>query len=211
MTTPPDARRTPRVRWRLLAFLAVVGAAFIANIVTAAAAEAHDALASANPGQSATVSTRLEEVTLTFNEAPLSGLQSGIIIQVTDASGKEVSTGDLRISDRTLARSLTITAQGDYTVTWRTVSADGHPIDGAYTFTYAGPVPPSPTPTATPTAVAPTATPSPSVTSAKPFAEASTASAPTGLIATIVIAVLVVAGVVLWAVIASSRRRSGNR
>jgi len=209
MTTDTNSHKRVRARWRLFAVLAAVGFAAVANGVTAPPAEAHDALAEANPAQGQTITTQLEEVTLTFNEAPLSGLQGGIVVQVVGPGGQEATTGTVRIADRTLARSVQMNDRGEYTVTWRTVSADGHPIDGSYTFTYAGPV--ARTPTAQPSASpSPSATPAATSAADAPNAKKQSATPPIALIIGIAIGVLVIAGGTVWTVSQVRRGRASK-
>lgn len=164
MTAPAIwfTRRRTLAPWFAALGLAAVTAAGIV-LATPSVALAHDALASADPAADSTVNSELTSIALTFNEAPLGGLQSGLIIQVTDPSGTDVSTGDVQINDRVLSKAMTPSTHGQYQVAWRTVSADGHPISGQYEFAYAGPVVATPTPTAPdPAKLTPEPTPTPS-------------------------------------------------
>lgn len=127
-------------------------------------ASAHSALTSSTPADGAVVTEPLDRVDLTFSEAPLAGLDAGLRIQVTDADGTDVSTGDVTVSGMTMGKAVEL-ENGAYTVLWRYVSPDGHPIDGSYGFEYRAavatpsattpptsvPVSPSPTSTATAT------------------------------------------------------------
>lgn len=107
----------------LLALLLVGGAA--------APASAHANLVSTDPVEGAILEEAPEQVTFTFDE-PVSlvadGLQvfdaTGAAVEVAAGSRDEVVTGDLGggLDD------------GTYVVTWRVVSADGHPIAGSLTF-----------------------------------------------------------------------------
>ncbi|ROR37115.1 hypothetical protein EDF63_1252 [Curtobacterium sp. JUb34] len=127
-------------------------------------ASAHSALTSSTPADGAVVTEPLDRIDLTFSEAPLAGLDAGLRIQVTDADGTDVSTGDVTVSGMTMGKAVEL-ENGAYTVLWRYVSPDGHPIDGSYGFEYRAavatpsattpptsePVSPSPTSTATAT------------------------------------------------------------
>lgn len=144
---------------RLRALLASVVVAAIAPIVLVAGpASAHDALVGSDPAAGSSVSGDLDRVTLTLSEPPLSGLQTGIVISVTDGGGAERTVGDVRIEGTTIAKDVDLTAAGAYRVQWRSVSVDGHPISGEYGFTSTGAT--AATPTAGPTTAAsePTAT-----------------------------------------------------
>ncbi|SFF54992.1 copper resistance CopC family protein [Curtobacterium sp. YR515] len=144
------------------AFLATaasaVALAFV--LVTAAPASAHDVLASTAPAADTTVGGDLDQVALTFSEPPLAGLESGIVVSVTGPDGAEVGAGSVDVDGSTLRTAADLTAAGSYTVTWRSVSVDGHPISGSYRFTSTGAPAPAPAPTPTPTATGPTQTPS---------------------------------------------------
>jgi len=100
-----------------------------------------------------------------------------------------------------------MTDQGDYTVSWRTVSADGHPIDGSYTFSYAGPIlaattAPNPSATTTPPAVT-SATSTPTAANTSP-------GTPIALVIIIIIGVLILAGGGLWLATELHRRRTSK-
>ncbi|WP_396289366.1 copper resistance protein CopC [Curtobacterium sp. KT1] len=126
-------------------------------------ASAHSALTSSTPADGAVVTEPLDRIDLTFSEAPLAGLDAGLRIQVTDADGTDVSTGDVTVSGMTMGKAVEL-ENGAYTVLWRYVSPDGHPIDGSYGFEYRAAVatpsattpptsdPVTPTPTSTATA-----------------------------------------------------------
>lgn len=123
-------------------------------------ASAHSALTSSTPADGAVVTEPLDRIDLTFSEAPLAGLDAGLRIQVTDADGTDVSTGDVTVSGMTMGKAVEL-EDGAYTVLWRYVSPDGHPIDGSYGFEYRAAVatPPATTPpTSEPVSPSPTST-----------------------------------------------------
>lgn len=123
-------------------------------------ASAHSALTSSTPADGAVVTEPLDRIDLTFSEAPLAGLDAGLRIQVTDADGTDVSTGDVTVSGMTMGKAVDF-EDGAYTVLWRYVSPDGHPIDGSYGFEYRAAVatPPATTPpTSEPVSPSPTST-----------------------------------------------------
>ena len=124
---------------RLRALLATVVVGALAPIVLLAGpASAHDSLVSADPAADSSVSGDVDHVTLTLSEPPLSGLQTGIVISVTDGAGSERTTGDVRVEGTTIAKDVDLAAAGTYRVQWRSVSVDGHPISGEYRFTSTG-------------------------------------------------------------------------
>ncbi|MBT1683709.1 copper resistance CopC family protein [Curtobacterium flaccumfaciens] len=144
------------------AALAIVAAGLL-TLVGVQPASAHSALTSSTPADGAVVTEPLESVDLTFSEAPLAGLDAGLRIQVTDASGADVARGDVTVSGTTMRRAVDLD-QGGYSVLWRYVSPDGHPIEGTLAFEYRAAAPVStPSTSATPTPTASTA-PTPSAT-----------------------------------------------
>lgn len=171
-------------RTRLLAAATLAAALGTAGLAAGAwggvsSASAHDFLVSTNPAADAVVTEALPEVSLTFNEPPLTELGAGIAIEVRDAAGVNVASGDVSIVDSTLSIPVTPTGTGSHTVIWQTVSSDGHPVSGEYAFDYEGPVAAAaPTPGPTPAETAAT-TPAPDVTMSPSAAPGSGAGAAT--------------------------------
>ncbi|RFA06450.1 hypothetical protein B7R54_18915 [Subtercola boreus] len=130
MNHPPARRRRVSI---LIACIAIIGS----TLLTAQSASAHDALAESIPAAGETVTTKLDQVSLTFTEAPLSGFETTTIIRVTGADGVDVVSGEVSIADNILTASVSFEQPGDYLLQWQTVSVDGHPISGEYSFTYA--------------------------------------------------------------------------
>jgi copper transport protein len=97
-------------------------------------AAAHAVLEETRPANDAVVQQSPRQVLLRFNEAVDTSL--GRALQVFDASGEEVDTGDvLRPSSKEVAVEIEDElADGTYTVAWRVVSADSDPIRGAFVF-----------------------------------------------------------------------------
>jgi copper resistance protein C len=115
----------------------LVGAVLFAAVVLFAAgpASAHDAAESSSPAQGATVATPPEKVSITFNQDPLA---MGSQIQVKDAAGTNWAEGAVEIVDNVASQKLREGAPaGQFTVVWRVVSSDSHPIEGSFTFTAA--------------------------------------------------------------------------
>lgn len=114
---------------------ALIGALFFAAAVLSAAApaSAHDAAESSSPAQGATVATLPEKVSVTFNKDPLA---LGSQIQVKDAAGVNWAEGPVEIVDNVASQKLRAGAPaGEFTVVWRVVSSDSHPIEGTFSFT----------------------------------------------------------------------------
>lgn len=118
---------------RLLAGLVVSAAV---AFVSAPTALAHDSVEGTTPADGSTVATVPDKVQLTFNEPPI---RIGSEIKITDSSGANWAVGGVDILDKAVTQSLRPGAPaGRYTVQWRVVSADSHPIEGTFSFTAAG-------------------------------------------------------------------------
>lgn len=114
-------------RWTLLLLLAAA-----LTGLGAGPASAHDELIATDPAVGAAVAQAPSAVTLTFSE---NVLPTGAAIEVSGADGVAWSTGDVSISGAQVRRPLRAGAPaGAYTVTWRVVSADGHPVSGQFGF-----------------------------------------------------------------------------
>ncbi|MFD8415518.1 copper resistance protein CopC [Streptomyces sp. NPDC059650] len=143
MTATAPAPSTARDRAAaLLSRVALVLAALLATLFTAAApATAHAALTASDPKDGAVVATAPAQVTLSFSEQVAMGDDS---IRVLDPQGKRVDTGELRdmCSGSTVRYGTALHSglpDGTYTVAWQAVSADSHPISGAFTFSVGAP------------------------------------------------------------------------
>jgi methionine-rich copper-binding protein CopC len=114
---------------------ALLGAAVLGSLLlgTVGPASAHDAAESTSPAEGATVATPPDTVSITFNNNPLS---VGSQVLVNDAAGSNWADGPVEIVDNVVSQKLKSGAPaGQYTVVWRVVSSDAHPIEGSFTFT----------------------------------------------------------------------------
>ncbi|MDR6977070.1 copper transport protein [Streptomyces sp. 3330] len=124
----------PRVRMLVLLFLAVTGAL----LAGAGPASAHAALTGSDPAQGVVVDKAPTQVSLTFSETVSMNDDS---LRVLDPKGTRVDTGKPSgVSGTTYAVPLhSGLPDGTYTVTYQVVSADSHPVAGAYTFSIGAP------------------------------------------------------------------------
>ena len=160
---------------RALAALATVLAV---AVIAAPPAAAHAALVGSTPAEGDTVTT-LESVELEFNEQLLD-IGNEVALEAPDGTRTPLEVDGEVTSTLTAIVPDGAAGAGTNLLHFRVVSADGHPIEGTVTFTYA-PTSPSPapnasespaaseepTPSASPSEVAtaiPSATPSPSAT-----------------------------------------------
>lgn len=92
---------------------------------------------SANPKAKATVYVLPTQVKLMFSD-DLIDIGGGNQIEVTDPKGKRIDTGSNTLLGNQLATGLKKSAVlGRYTVVYRVLSEDGHPVSSSYYFTLA--------------------------------------------------------------------------
>jgi copper transport protein len=125
---------------KLVLIAAVVGVA----LALPAAAWAHAVLLRTSPLGNKVLPAAPAQVTMTYSEPVESRFA---IVSVTDAGGNLVTNGSPATSPQdpnTLVVPLKNVPEGWYLVYWRVISADGHPVRGAWTFAVgpnAGPAP----------------------------------------------------------------------
>jgi len=123
----------------------------------AGSAGAHTALASSDPANGANVGTAPTVVTLTFTEA-INPAFANVVISGDD--GRDWISGSPLVAGPELRASVSpdLPRGGVYTVGYRVVSEDGHPVTGSFTFTVTGvpgaAAPPSPSADAPPSTAA---------------------------------------------------------
>ncbi|MET3809875.1 copper resistance CopC family protein [Arthrobacter sp. UYEF3] len=119
----------------LLGLITLVSVLLGAALLGAGPASAHDAVESTSPAAGATVPIPPDTVTLTLSNPPLT---LGTQIKVSDAAGTNWADGGVQILDNVASQKLRTGAPaGLFTVQWRVVSSDGHPIEGTFSFTAA--------------------------------------------------------------------------
>ncbi|WP_329460226.1 copper resistance CopC/CopD family protein [Streptomyces sp. NBC_01497] len=126
----------------LLRLLTVAGV-LVATLLTvfAGTASAHAALTGSDPKDGAVVATAPKAVTLSFSEQVSLGKKA---IRVLAPDNKRVDTGKIADVSTASRASYRIAlgpglANGTYTVAWQAVSADTHPVAGAFTFSVGAP------------------------------------------------------------------------
>ncbi|MEU9167017.1 copper resistance protein CopC [Streptomyces sp. NPDC048420] len=124
----------PRVRTLVLLLLATCGLL----LATAGPASAHAALTGSDPQQGVVVDKAPDQVSLTFSEKVALSNDS---LRVLDPKGKTVQQGKpFEVGGTTYAVKVhSGLPDGTYTVTYQVVSADSHPVAGAYTFSIGAP------------------------------------------------------------------------
>jgi methionine-rich copper-binding protein CopC len=118
---------------------AVVG--LLAVVVGGGAPTAHTTLQKASPGIGSTVSPP-SKIVLTYAD-PVRFTQ----VLLWDAAGHRFQSGPSFAVDNTVTEKITTPLpNGPYTVAWRVVAPDGHPVEGTYQFTVTGSTAAAPAP-----------------------------------------------------------------
>ena len=118
---------------------AAAGLALALILATAGPAAAHATLETTSPIEGAVLATAPTEATATFDEAVGVSPDS---LRVFAPDGQRVDDGDtVRAAnpDEIETRLRSGLARGTYTVAWHVISADSHPVEGAYTFSIGAP------------------------------------------------------------------------
>ncbi|MEW1599493.1 copper resistance CopC family protein [Streptomyces sp. NPDC093808] len=118
---------------RTAAHVLVLPAALAALTVAAPPAAAHTELESGSPAEGASLAGLPPRVTLVFSDAMT---QKYAKVAVTGPDGSSAAEGEPQVAGETVTLALRNGASaGRYTVGYRVVSADGHPVSGSYSFT----------------------------------------------------------------------------
>ncbi|MFI9570144.1 copper resistance protein CopC [Microbispora rosea] len=147
----------------LAAFAALV-AALLLCVAPALPAEAHTSLKSSDPQKNAQVKT-LQKVTLEFADS----VQFPVVV-VRGEDGKSYEKGEPVVDGPKVTEAVSEPVPpGRYTIAWRVVSPDGHPLEGEIPFTVVGDqsigaatsaaAPGDPSPASAPAAAAPATAP----------------------------------------------------
>jgi copper transport protein len=128
----------------------------VAGFVVPASASAHAYLVKTVPAASGVLNAPPASVQLTYDEAVEPRFA---IISVTNAAGRQVTTGAVRRSsadpDTLVVPLRAHLPEGWYLIYWRAISVDGHPVQGAFTYAIGpnpGPAPQFPIPSISATA-----------------------------------------------------------
>ncbi|MDX6302335.1 MAG: hypothetical protein QOF53_3549 [Nocardioidaceae bacterium] len=106
-------------------------AAPLALVLSAAPASAHTDLVQGEPGPGAAVDGAVGNLSLTFSSALIG---QGTQIVVRDPRGVDHATRPSTLGPQTRVRLTPLTRAGTYSVVYRAVAGDGHPVTGRYRF-----------------------------------------------------------------------------
>jgi copper resistance protein C len=155
---------------RLAVALAAAALAGVALVLGAAPAAAHNTLTGSTPADDSTVTGPVTEVVLDFDQAVQTEFAQ---VAVLGADQTPYGSGEPVVVGRTVTQAVESLPDGRYDVSYRVISADGHPVSGTISFTATGQAAPAPveTPTAEPTTPA-VAEPTPATEDTAATAEA---------------------------------------
>ena len=95
---------------------------------------AHSELVSSNPSSAANIQQLPEQIELEFNEELLN-LGTGNSISIMTPSGEDIGMGETSTEGAVITRLLNTTSEtGQFQVKYRVASADGHVLNGSFTF-----------------------------------------------------------------------------
>ncbi|RUL55599.1 LPXTG cell wall anchor domain-containing protein [Lysinibacillus antri] len=107
------------------------------SIMLTSNAFAHSQIAESIPANNEVVTEPLNKIVLTFEGQ----IEQGSLIEVTSTSGQAIDIQDITIGEGTLTGTVANPLPNDdYQVNWSIISADGHPLEGEFTFTVDVPV-----------------------------------------------------------------------
>lgn len=131
LLTGPPARRISSAARTLVAALVLALAVVLGSALPGSA---HDELTGSTPADGATVETAPGEVVLTFS-GDLADVGARITVEGPDG---DATDGEPTVQGTTMQVPLAADLPaGEYAVTWRATSSDGHPISGRFSFTAA--------------------------------------------------------------------------
>jgi copper resistance protein C len=114
---------------------------WLLGVVGAAPASAHASLVRSSPADQSSLPTAPTTVTLTFDE----NIRMPSVVLVTNADGASVVQGRTTVVDNIARIPVSTGPSGDFTVAYRVVSADGHPVSGRLSFSVGPGSPGTPT------------------------------------------------------------------
>ncbi|WP_419996448.1 copper resistance protein CopC [Streptomyces boninensis] len=129
------ARRRPRIVKLAATVLTALLCALAGGLFGATPAAAHAALTGTDPKDGSVVQTAPKDISLSFSE----GVQlSDDSVRVLDPKGRDVAKGEPHhVGGKAASAAVALHSglpEGTYTVAWKAVSADSHPVAGAFTF-----------------------------------------------------------------------------
>ncbi len=199
---------------RNIALAATAAMVFLLSVLMAPTGSAHADLQVSTPEDGESLRVAPEKIRLTFSEELFEEL---VEISILDAAGDLYSTIEV---EQTPPPGTDVifpwppqAPPGEYSIAYRVVSADGHPVTGTISFSYAATTPEPSSSDSTPSAQSstPASSPTASAPSASPTNESSTSSSTDSSSGTplVVLGVVLLLGVIAAsAIIVRARQRN---
>ena len=109
----------------------IMSATLILLFAFATTVSAHTGLTSSSPAEAEVVAEDIHEVVLEFN----SKIESMSTVKVFNEHEEEIIISTIQVNDNVMTGAfMSPLDNGTYTVDWRIIGADGHPIQGGYSF-----------------------------------------------------------------------------
>ncbi|MFF2587148.1 copper resistance protein CopC [Peribacillus butanolivorans] len=116
---------------KLFLFTFIFFLAFVNNAL------AHTGLESSSPQNGAIVKEELQEITLTFE----SKIEQNSTFEIQNLNGDSIPVKNISITENKMVGSFSNPLEnGKYQAKWKIIGADGHPIDGDFSFSVDMPV-----------------------------------------------------------------------
>ncbi|HJF33213.1 MAG TPA: copper resistance protein CopC [Sporosarcina psychrophila] len=110
---------------------------FVFMFVFTTSALAHTGLETSSPEDGEVVTEEMREIALTYEGK----IEQGGTLEVSSSNGQSIPVEEISIEDTQMTGTFTNALEnGDYTVVWNIIGADGHPIAGEFSFTVDVPV-----------------------------------------------------------------------
>lgn len=103
----------------------------------AGTASAHTDLSTTNPEDGSEVTEAISSISLTYSGQ----IEEGSSFEIMDEAGTAVPVNEFTVTDGILTGNLEAPLEnGEYTVNWNSISEDGHPLEGEFSFTVSAPI-----------------------------------------------------------------------
>lgn len=104
---------------------------FLALLLIAPSVEAHTHLQSTNPADGEVVTSALSSISLTYDGK----IENGSSFRISASEGENIEVQAFTIENNVLTGTLAQSLKNDeYTVIWSSISQDGHPMTGEFSF-----------------------------------------------------------------------------
>ena len=110
---------------------------FIFFLAFVNSALAHTGLESSSPQNGDVINEELQQITLTFEGK----VEQGSTFELQNSTGESISVENISLSENQIVGNFSNPLEnGEYQVNWNIIGADGHPIEGEFSFSVDVPV-----------------------------------------------------------------------